>query len=134
MKTEYLSIEELKEKAIQQFKEGKSLFRKEGAFAPLVQSVVQAALEAEMEAHLGGEQRALGNKRNGRKSKTIKTSDGTFPIQTPQDRNSDFEPQIVKKRQTIIADSMQDKIITLYGSGMSLREISDHIEDIYGSR
>lgn len=125
------TFEQIKKEALQQFKEGKSVFRKGGAFAPLLQNVLEAALEAEMSEHLSQEQRIQGNKRNGRKSKTIKTSDGSFPLYTPQDRQSSFEPQIVKKRQTIIADSMQDKIIGLYGLGMSFREISQHIEEIY---
>lgn len=86
-----------------------------------------------MENHLTEEQRIQGNKRNGRKSKTIKTSDGSSPIQTPQDRQSNFEPQIVKKRQTIIAESMQDKIIVLYGLGISFRDISQHVEEMYGT-
>ena len=131
MKTETLSLEQLKEKALQQFKEGKSVFRKGGAFAPLIKSVVEAALQAEMEHHLDQEERKEGNKRNGKKSKMLKTSDGTFVIETPQDRHSNFEPQIVKKRQRIIADSMQEKIIALYAQGASFRDISKHIEEIY---
>jgi transposase-like protein len=127
------TFEQLKQKALQQFKEGKSIFRKGGAFAPLVRSVVEAALEAEMDVHLNQSERALGNKRNGKKNKTIKSSDGAFLIETPQDRHSTFAPQIVKKRQTIIADSMQETIIKLYGAGTSLRDISKHIEDIYGT-
>ncbi len=127
------TLQQLKKEALQQFKEGKSVFRKGGAFAPLIQSVVEAALQAEMDHHLTEEERAQGNKRNGQKTKTLKTTDGSFSIFTPQDRNSNFDPQIVKKRQTIIADSMQDKIIALYGSGMSLRNIANHIEEIYGT-
>ncbi|MEM7362226.1 MAG: transposase [Bacteroidota bacterium] len=69
MKTENLDIEELKKKGLQQFKEGKSVFRKGGAFASLIKSVVQAALEAEMEHHLDTEERNQGNKRNGKKEK-----------------------------------------------------------------
>ena len=133
MKTENLELEQLKKKALQQFKEGKSVFRKGGAFAPLIKSVVQAALEAEMEHHLDTEERSKGNKRNGKKTKTIKSSDGTFVIETPQDRYSNFEPQIVKKRQTIVADSVQDKIIALYGQGTSFRDISQHIQEIYAT-
>jgi len=125
------TFEQLKQKALQQFKEGKSIFRKGGAFAPLVRSVVEAALEAEMDVHLNQSERALGNKRNGKKNKTIKSSDGAFLIETPQDRHSTFAPQIVKKRQTIIADSMQETIIKLYGAAASLPDISKHIEDIY---
>ena len=134
MKTENLELEQLKKKALQQFREGKSVFRKGGAFAPLIKSVVEAALEAEMEYHLDTEEGSENNKRNGKKTKTIKSSDGTFVIETPQDRQSSFEPQIVKKRQTIIADSMQDKIIALYGQGVSFRDISQHIEEIYGTQ
>ena len=63
MKTENLDLEKLKQKALQQFKEGKSVFRKGGAFAPLIKSVVEAALEAEMEYHLDIEERSEGNKR-----------------------------------------------------------------------
>ena len=133
MKTENLELEQLKQKALQQFKEGKSVFRKGGAFAPLIKSVVEAALEAEMGYHLDTEERSEGNKRNGKKRKTLKSSDGTFVIETPQDRHSNFEPQIVKKRQTIIADSMQEKIIALYGQGTSFRDISQHVEEIYGT-
>ncbi len=69
MKTENLDIEQLKKKALEQFKEGKSVFRKGGAFAPLIKSVVEAALEAEMGYHLDTEERSQGNKRNGKKQK-----------------------------------------------------------------
>ena len=128
------TLEQMKKEALQQFKEGKSVFRKGGAFAPLIQEVVEAALEAEIGHFFTEDERAGGNKRNGKKSKTIKSTDGSFRIQTPQDRQSNFEPQIVKKRQTIIADNMQDKIIALYALGMGFREISQHIEDIYGTK
>ena len=127
------TIEQLKKEALQQFKEGKSVFRKGGAFAPLIQSVVEAALQEEMDNHLTEEERAQNNKRNGSKKKKIKTTDGSFTIQTPQDRLHTFDPQIVKKREKVIADSMQEEIIALYGSGMSFRYISSHIENIYGS-
>ncbi len=60
--------------------------------------------------------------------KTIKSSTGTFEIETPQDRQSSFEPQKVKKRETILADKLEDKIIDLYGLGISLRNISPHIK------
>ena len=127
------TFDQLQKEAIQQFKQGKSLFRKGGVFAPLVQNVIEAALQAEMEEHLTEKEREQGNKRNGQRTKTLKTTDGSFRVKTPQDRHSRFDPQIVKKRQTVIADNMQDKIIALYGSGMSLRDISKHIEDIYGT-
>lgn len=124
-------IDQLQEKALTQLKSGQSLFGKDGAFAPMLQRFIEAALEAEMEAHLDEQQRESGNKRNGKGRKTIKSSAGSFQIETPQDRQSNFEPQLVKKRQTVLADSLQSKIIGLYGLGMSLRDISDHIKEMY---
>lgn len=120
-------------KALDQFMSGKSLFGKDGAFAPMLQRFIEKALEAEMEAHLDAKERENGNKRNGKGSKTIKSALGTFEIETPTDRQSNFEPELVKKRQTILADNLSEKIIGLYGLGMSLRDISAHIKDMYNT-
>jgi len=124
-------LTEFERTVLEQFKSGKSLFGKGGAFAPLLQSFLEKALDAEMESHLDEEERDQGNKRNGRGVKTIKSSSGEFTISTPQDRNSTFEPEIVKKRETILAENLESKIIGLYGLGMSLRDISKHIEEMY---
>jgi len=122
---------ELEKKALEQFLSGKSLFGKDGAFAPMLKNFIEKALEAEMEAHLDENQRASGNKRNGKGKKTIKSGFGSFDIETPEDRQSSFEPELVKKRQTILADNLSDKIIGLYGLGMSYRDISSHIKEMY---
>ncbi len=122
---------DLKHKALKQLKSGKSLFGKDGAFAPLLKQFLQESLDAEMDNHLNHQQRNLGNKRNGKKTKTIKSNAGSFEIQTPQDRYSSFEPQIIKKRQTVLANSLEQKIIGLYGLGMSYRDISKHIKEMY---
>lgn len=124
-------FEKFKQKALDQFKTGQSLFGKDGAFAPLLQEFLESALEAEMEEHLDEEERQLGNKRNGKKSKQIKSSSGTLSIRTPQDRKSRFTPSIIKKRQTILANSLEAKIIGLYAKGMSFRDISAHIKEMY---
>lgn len=124
-------LDALQQKALEQLKSGESLFGKDGAFAPMLKSFIESALEAEMDAHLDSEQRNSGNKRNGKGSKTIKSSAGSFQVNTPQDRQSNFTPELVKKRQTVLADSLQDKIIGLYGLGMSLRDISAHIKEMY---
>ena len=124
-------LEGIEEKALKQFKSGKSLFGKDGAFAPLLKSFIEKALEAEMEEHLNEEERTHGNKRNGKGKKTIKSSAGSFQIETPQDRHSSFEPELIKKRQTILAESLEEKIIGLYGLGMSYRDISRHIKEMY---
>ena len=122
---------ELEKKVLEQFMSGKNLFGEGGALAPLLQNVLNAALEAEMEAHLSEAERLQGNKRNGKGKKTVKSSFGSFTINTPQDRNSSFQPEIIKKRQTILADQLADKIIGMYGLGVSYRDISSHIKDMY---
>lgn len=124
-------IDQLQEKALKQLKSGESLFGPDGAFAPMLKGFIDAALQAEMDAHLDPEERKGGNKRNGRGRKTIKSSAGSFQIETPQDRQSSFDPQLIKKRETVLADSLADKIIGLYGLGMSLRDISAHIREMY---
>ena len=123
--------EYLQKKALEQLKSGKSLFGKDGAFAPLLKNFIEKALDAEMDGHLDDEQRDQGNKRNGKGKKTIKSSSGSFEIDTPQDRHSSFEPELIRKRQTILAESLSGKIIGLYGLGMSYRDISKHIEEMY---
>jgi transposase-like protein len=122
---------EFEKKVLDQFMSGKSLFGKDGAFAPMLKNVLEKALSAEMEAHLDTDERKQGNKRNGKGKKTVKSGFGSFDLETPQDRHSTFEPEIVKKRQTILADNLADKIIGLYGLGMSYRDISCHIKEMY---
>ena len=124
-------LEGIEEKALAQLKSGKSLFGKDGAFAPLLKGFIEKALESEMEDHLDEPERIRGNKRNGKGKKTIKSSAGSFLIETPQDRHSNFEPELIKKRQTILAESLEDKIIGLYGLGLSYRDISKHISEMY---
>ena len=117
--------------ALEQFKAGKSLTGKDGVFAPLIKQFLEAALEAEMETHLSDGEREHGNKRNGKGRKTVKSLDGEFEIVTPEDRQSTFNPQIIKKRETVLSDNLASKIIGLYGLGMSFRDISAHIQEMY---
>ena len=114
-----------------QFRTGKPLFGKGGALAPLLKQFLETALESEMEDHLDDQERLEGNKRNGKKHKTVKSSEGELEISVPQDRRSNFEPEIVKKRETILADGLEDRILGMYGLGLSYRDISNHIEEIY---
>ena len=121
----------MRDKALEQLRSGQSLTGKDGVFAPLLKEFIESALEAEMSTHLDDFERLSGNKRNGKKSKTLKTDTGEIEITTPQDRNSSFEPQLVKKRETVLADNLAPKIIGLYGLGMSFRDISNHVKGMY---
>jgi len=125
---EYIAMRDL---ALEQLKSGKSLTGKGGVFEPIIKEFLESALEAEMDAHLDEEERSQGNKRNGKGTKTLKTGIGNVTIDPPYDRNGSFEPEIVKKRQTVLADNLAPKIIGLYGKGMSLRDISIYIEEMY---
>jgi len=126
-----LEYEVMKQKLKEQFRTGKSLFSKGGAFAPLLEDLINSMLEGELDAHLDDDERRIGNRKNGKGSKVLKTSAGSIEINTPRDRLGSFEPEIVKKRETIMAASLEDKIIGLYSLGTSLRDISTHIKETY---
>jgi len=123
--------EAVKNKALEQLKTGKPLLGKGGALAPLYKSFLEAALEAELSAHLDGQSEEEPNRRNGHGSKRLLTSEGSMELVTPRDRQGSFEPGIVKKRQVILADSLEERIMGLYGMGMGTRDISAHIKEIY---
>ncbi len=96
---------------------------------------VEAALNAEMDEHLGYEKHAKSiakNSRNGKTSKYIKTEDGTFELDTPRDREGSFEPKLIKKHQSRFT-SMDEKILWLYAQGMSTREIVQAFDEWYGA-
>ena len=96
---------------------------------------VEAALNAEMDEHLGYEKNGkstTSNSRNGKSSKRVKTEDGEFELDTPRDRDSSFEPKLVKKHQSRFT-SMDDKILWLYAQGMSTREIVSAFDEWYGA-
>ncbi len=118
---------------LEEFKSGKRLTGKDGLLAPLIKQLTEAALEAEIESHIANDVLSgTRNRKNGANKKTIKgTGDGTFELETPRDRNGTFEPQLVKKHQTTISDEIEEKILSMYGLGMSYRDISTHIEEIY---
>jgi len=112
-------------------------FGKDGIFARLFAKTMEALLEAEMTEHLGYERyeakgRNSGNSRNGHTKKTIRTSVGAeAELEIPRDRNSEFEPQIVRKYETSSSE-LEDKIITMYAKGMSTRDITDALQEMYG--
>ena len=104
------------------------------ALKDLLSGTIQDMLETEMDNHLGYdryERSGEPNYRNGTKPKTVRSKYGEFEVNVPQDRQSSFEPQVLPKRQKDIS-SIDDKIIFMYAKGMTTRQISEAIEDIYG--
>ena len=104
------------------------------ALKDLLGGTIKEMMEAEMDNHLGYEKSQRSDSddyRNGYKEKQVNSSYGSMKIEVPHDRKSTFEPQIVKKRQKDISD-IDQKIISMYAKGMTTRQISDTIEDIYG--
>ena len=107
-----------------------------GLLKELSKAILERALKGEMTHHLGYPKSApeghnTGNSRNGKSTKKVLTEDGELEVDIPRDRNGSFEPQIVKKNQRRF-DGFDDKILSLYARGMTLREIQGHLEDIYG--
>src|SRR5690606_30660952 len=101
----------------------------------LTKVAVEAALNGELDAHLGYEKHQkspTANSRNGHTTKTLKTEDGEFQLNTPRNRDGSFEPQLVKKHQTRFT-SMDDKILSLYAKGMTTREIVATFKEMYGA-
>lgn len=99
--------------------------------------ILEGALDQEMDEELGYSKYDYRNKdtdnsRNGHSQKTMHTSYGDMEIDIPRDRKGEFEPQIVKKYQNTVTQDMEEKIISMYAKGMTTRQISETIEDIYG--
>lgn len=104
------------------------------ALKDLLGGTIQSILETELSTQMGEREEAdpaYNDSRNGYKPKTLRSSMGEIPISVPQDRNSDFEPQIVPKYKRDIS-GIESKVISMYARGMSVRQISDQIRDIYG--
>jgi len=100
----------------------------------LTKRIVERVLETELSEHLGYEKhdpvgRGSGNNRNGKGHKTVHTESGSIDMEVPRDRNSTFEPQLIKKRQRRL-EGFDEKVLALYSRGMSTREIQSHLEDL----
>ncbi len=118
------------EKAVKALQAGQPIMGKNGILAPLIKNLAEAALEGELDSHLA--QEVLSNRRNGKSKKTIKALNGDFELNTPRDRANTFSPKLIKKHQRTLSDEIEEKIIALYGLGMSYKDISSHLEEMYG--
>lgn len=130
---ENFNFNQFQQEAIAKLKLGQSLTGKDGVLTPLIKQILEAALDGEIESHLSDcdEQNKI-NRRNGRSKKLMKSGTGTFELETPRDREGSFEPEIVKKRQTVLNESLDNKILSLYALGMSYEAIASHLAELYG--
>jgi putative transposase len=119
------------------YQKPEDLIGEHGLLKQLTKAVVERALQAEMATHLGHGKHepvanSAGNARNGSSRKTLKGEFGALPIDIPRDRQGSFEPQLIPKHQTRWT-GFDDKILSLYARGMTVREIQGHLEEMYGT-
>ena len=129
--------EELLSGLLADYKKPEDLIGENGLLKQLTKLLVEKALDAELAEHLGhGKNEPVaneaGNTRNGKSKKTLKGEFGELPIEVPRDRHGTFEPQLIPKHQTRWA-GFDDKILSLYARGMTVREIQSHLEEMYGT-
>ena len=115
--------------ALKAIQSGKPITGSDGVLAPLIKQLTEAALSAEIDSYL--EQNPTGNRRNGYSKKTVKSAVGSFELETPRDRNGEYEPVLVKKHQTKLTPEIDNRILSLFSHGMSYGAIKDHIAEIY---
>ena len=118
------------------YEKPEDLLGEDGILQELKKALVEKALGAELTHHLGYEKgnppcQKAANTRNGHGKKKVKGSEGEMEISVPRDRNGTFEPQLIKKGQRRF-DGFDDKIISMYARGMTVREIQSHLEELYG--
>lgn len=128
---------ELIDSLLADYKKPEDLIGENGLLKQLTKRLVERALQAEMAQHLGHAKNdnvvnSGGNTRNGKSKKTLKGEFGELPIEVPRDRHGSFEPQIIPKHQTRW-DGFDQKILSLYARGMTVREIQSHLEEMYGA-
>jgi len=119
------------------YQKPEDLIGENGLLKQLTKMLVERALETEMTEHLGHDRsgavtNGTGNTRNGHSAKILQGDFGELPLDIPRDRQGEFEPQLVAKHQTRWS-GFDDKIISLYARGLSVREIQGHLEEMYGT-
>ncbi len=129
--------QDLIDQLLANYKKPEDLIGEDGLLKQLTKALVERALTAEMAEHLGhGKnepvENVAGNTRNGKSKKTLKGEFGELPIEIPRDRHGSFEPQLVAKHQTRWT-GFDDKILSLYARGMTVREIQAHLTEMYGT-
>ncbi len=136
-KDKYPINDALLEQLLANYQKPEDLIGADGTLKQLTKKLVERALDAEMTHHLGHDRHQpvinpVGNTRNGFSRKSLKGEFGELSIEIPRDRHGSFVPQIVEKHQTRWT-GFDDKILSLYARGMSVREIQAHLQEMYGA-
>ena len=129
-KKKSFDFDKFKEEALSKLKSGEELLGSDGVLTPLIKEFLEESLDGELDAQL--EEDDQPNRRNGKGRKTVKTSLGQVEIQTPRDRASRFDPQLVPKRSKTLGRGLERQIIALYARGNSYADIRDYLSDMYG--
>ena len=128
---------EVLQELLKDYKNPEDLLGENGLLKQLQKGLIEAALGSELTEHLGYDKNQNGvketsNRRNGSSKKSLRTDNGTVEIDVPRDRDASFEPKIVNKHQREIP-GFSDKILSMYSRGMTNREITEHLKEIYGT-
>lgn len=130
MEEKKFDFEAFKAEAVEKLKAGQGLSGSDGALTPLIKLFLEEALVGEIEGHL--EEKEEKNRKNGKTKKMLRSSYGSFELETPRDRAGSFDPQIVGKRQKNLPNDIEKQIFALYARGSSMGDIRDFLEDMYG--
>lgn len=131
MNTQDFDYSKFKQDAADRLKKGGTLFGPEGVLTPLIKEFLEEALEGELDAHLD-ETRSNGNRKNGKSNKKVLLPGGEVDVDTPRDRQSSFEPEILPKRQKSLGLELDKQIVALYARGASYSDIQSHLQEMYG--
>lgn len=137
MATQNTVRDEIIDELLGNTKSAEDLFGAEGLLKNLSKRLMERLLEAEMTNHLGYMRHAIegnntGNSRNGKTKKTVKTGNGDIQIEVPRDRESEFQPLLIGKRESRLA-GLDTNILSLYSKGMTIRDIQEHLHELYGT-
>lgn len=132
-KTEKFDFEAFESEALEKLRQGKALEGSDGVLGPLLKRLLEASLDGELEAHLSAEKASgKSNRRNGRTRKTVSSSFGAVELEQSRDRLGSFEPELIGKRERTVGTALEQKVLSLYGCGMSYSAIQEHLRDLYG--
>ena len=132
MEQEEFDFEAFMRDAKEKLKQKQPMSGKDGIFQPLIKHMLEEMLNSEAAQYLDEQQRSKGNRLNGKSRKQVKSTSGAFELETPRDRDSTFEPKVVSKRQIVLNEDLEQRVLNLYSIGMSTRDISKNIEELYG--